>query len=157
MSTTLPEDLEERAFDIQASDTTDLQTAVQNVVAKKRDRRQRKSDLDIEATVRELIDAIQNVLAISPAAATKLLDELHYTLRLDEDIDRITDPRDDLLQREGGAELDDTGAKKTRALWRRHRRLPTRRSRWKPSTNRGTSPTTNSGRSADVGSRKARP
>lgn len=114
---------EERQYDIQAKDTTDVSTAIENIVATKRESRERTSDLSIEARVRLLVDNTQNVLAADETAASKLLDELHYLLRRDARIDAITDPLSDVLTNDDGPNLSETEARATRAAWKRYARV----------------------------------
>ncbi|MFB6121115.1 MAG: hypothetical protein ABEJ68_08385 [Halobacteriaceae archaeon] len=105
------------SYDIQAHDDTDVETAVRGIIQERREQRQRRHDLDIEATVRESLNTAKEYLAHDADTASDILAEVHTILRRDDDIERILDPTDDLL--EDGADVDAKTAASIRMQFKR--------------------------------------
>jgi hypothetical protein len=114
---------ERREYDIQAEDERDIEAAVASIIQDKREQRQERQDLDVEATVRDHLHYAKEVLAVDAAVASDLLGEVHSILRRDGDIDRILNPHDTLLTDEDGAELTPGQASQVRAQFRRQIRV----------------------------------
>jgi hypothetical protein len=106
--------------EVQASDRTDIDSAVANLVAKKRRTRQDREDLDHEAEVRDLLHLAQEVFAVDADAVGPILDRLHDLVSRDEGLDDVLSRRSDRLER--GADIDTETARQVRSRFRRQQR-----------------------------------
>lgn len=106
----------------QAADDTGIDETIDNIIADKVYDQRLRDDLEAEAIVRDLAEkAKQSMAGELDVPAEEILEELHYHLRLDEDIDAAVERGTTLL--EDKTDLSPAEAKQTRTQFRRQARL----------------------------------